>query len=30
MKKLTRYREIVATLVQEYAGHKPSHGEIDS
>ena len=28
--KLTRYREAVRRLVTEYAGHKPSHGEIDS
>lgn len=30
MEKLTRYREIVRNLVEEYAGHKPSHGQIDS
>ena len=28
--KLTRYREAVRRLVTEYAGHKPSHGDIDS
>ena len=28
--KLTRYREIARRVVAEYAGHKSSHGEIDS
>ncbi len=30
MDKLTRYREAVRRLVEEYGGHKPSHGEIES
>jgi len=30
MDKLTRYREIVGKLVEDYASHKPSHGQIDS
>lgn len=30
MDKLSRYREIVANLIREYAAIKPSHGEIDS
>jgi hypothetical protein len=28
--KLTRYREIVRRLVEEYASHRPSVGEVDS
>lgn len=28
--KLTRYREIARNVVQEYASHKFSHGEIES
>ncbi len=28
MDKLERYREIVRRLVEEYAGYKPSHGQI--
>jgi hypothetical protein len=27
---VTRYREIVRRLVEEYASHKPSYGEVDS
>lgn len=27
---MNRYREIVRNLVEEYASHKPSHGQIDS
>lgn len=30
MDKLARYREIVRRLVEEYARHKPSHGQIDT
>jgi hypothetical protein len=30
MEKLTRYREVVRTLIEEYAGHKLSHGQIES
>jgi XisI protein len=30
MDKLTRYRDIARRVVQEYAGVKPSHGQIDS
>ncbi len=30
MDKLSRYREIVAKLVREYAANKPTHGEIES
>jgi hypothetical protein len=30
MDKLDRYREIVKRVVEEYASHKPSHGQIDS
>lgn len=30
MDKLSRYREIVANLIREYATVKPSHGEIES
>jgi XisI protein len=30
MDKLTRYREIVRRLVEEYASYKPSHGHIDT
>ena len=30
MDKLTRYREIVRALVEDYAKDKPSHGVIDS
>lgn len=30
MDKLNRYREAVRRLVEEYGGHKPSHGEIDT
>jgi len=30
MDKLTHYREVVRKLVEEYASHKPSHGEIAS
>ncbi len=29
MASVGRYREIVRDLIQEYATHKPSHGEID-
>ena len=29
MASVARYREIVRDLIQEYATHKPSHGEID-
>jgi XisI protein len=28
--KLTHYRQAVRRLVEEYAGHKPSIGEVDS
>ena len=28
--KLTRYRQIVRRLVEEYASYKPSHGQIDT
>ena len=30
MDKLDRYRDIVRRLVEEYAGYKPSHGQIDT
>lgn len=30
MDRLNRYREIVRRLVEEYAGQKPSLGEVDS
>jgi hypothetical protein len=30
MDKLTHYRQVVRKLVEDYASHKPSHGEIDS
>lgn len=30
MDKVTRYREIVRRLVEEYASYKPSVGEVDS
>ena len=30
MDKLTRYREIVRKLIEEYATQTPSHGQIDS
>ena len=30
MDKLTRYREIARRVVEEYARHKPSNGQIDS
>ncbi len=30
MDKLTRYREIVRRVVEEYANQKPSHGRIES
>lgn len=30
MDKLTRYRDILRQVVEEYASFKPSHGEIDS
>lgn len=29
MDTVTRYREIVQRLIEEYARYKPSHGEID-
>jgi hypothetical protein len=30
MDKLTRYREIVRRVIEEYASYKPSHGEIET
>ncbi|MBY0521751.1 MAG: XisI protein [Gemmataceae bacterium] len=30
MDKLDRYREIVRRLIEEYAGYKPSHGQIET
>ena len=30
MDRVERYREIVRRLVEEYAGYKPSHGQIES
>ena len=30
MDKLTRYRQIVRKLIDEYASYKPSHGQIDT
>jgi len=30
MDTVTRYREIVQRLIEEYARYKPSHGEIDT
>jgi hypothetical protein len=30
MDKLTRYREIARRIVEEYAGLKPSYGDVDS
>ena len=30
MDKLTRYREVVRRLVEEYASHKPSVGDVDT
>jgi hypothetical protein len=30
MDKLTHYREIVRHLIEEYAGYKPSHGQIET
>ncbi|MFO0823301.1 MAG: XisI protein [Gemmataceae bacterium] len=30
MDKLNQYRDVVRKLVEEYASHKPSHGQIDS
>ena len=30
MDKLNRYRQIVRRLVEEYAGYRPSHGQIDT
>lgn len=30
MDTMTRYREIVQRLIEEYARYKPSHGEIDT
>ena len=30
MDTVTRYREIVQRLIEEYAHYKPSHGEIDT
>jgi hypothetical protein len=29
MASVKKYQEIVRNLIQEYASHKPSHGEID-
>lgn len=29
MEKRDRYRQIVRKLIEEYAAHKPSHGQID-
>jgi hypothetical protein len=30
MDTLTRYRDIVRNIIQEYANYKPSHGEIET
>ena len=30
MDKLSRYRDIVRKVIQEYAGYKPSNGEIET
>jgi XisI protein len=30
MDTMTRYREIMQRLIEEYARYKPSHGEIDT
>jgi hypothetical protein len=30
MDKLARYREIVRRLIEEYAGYKPAHGQIET
>ena len=30
MDQLARYRQIARSVVEEYARHKPSHGDIDS
>jgi hypothetical protein len=30
MDRLDRYREIVRRLIEEYAGYKPSHGQIET
>jgi hypothetical protein len=30
MDKLERYREIVRSLIEEYASYKPSHGQIET